>query len=111
MRNYIFTRKDGNEMDKKQETIELLKEGKIKHLGMSFHDEAPLLDKILTEHPETDFVKIQINYLDWESPAFRARECYEIAEKHGKEIIVMEPVKGGLLANLPSEAAAILKKY
>ena len=89
---------------------ELKTEGKAIKTGFSFHDSPKLLEKILSAHPEIDCVQLQINYLDWESPAFRARECYEIAEKHGKEIIVMEPVKGGTLANLPKAAEEILRK-
>ncbi len=89
------------------EFLEKLKaEGKIKKSGFSFHDSPELLDKILSEHPEIDYVQLQINYLDWESPAFRAKECYKVAEKHGKEIIVMEPVKGGTLADLPEETVS-----
>lgn len=85
-------------------------EGKIKKLGFSFHDSAELLDKILTEHPETEFVQLQINYLDWENETVQSRKCYEIALKHGKEIIVMEPVKGGTLANVPPRAEKLLKE-
>lgn len=85
----------------------LKKEGKIKHLGMSFHDEAPLLDKILTEHPEVEFVQLQINYVDYDDVAIQGRACLEICKKHGKSVIVMEPVKGGCLANLPSDAKAV----
>lgn len=87
------------------------KEGKIKRVGFSFHDSADLLDKILTAHPEMEFVQLQINYLDWENPGVQSRKCYEVARKHGKPVIVMEPVKGGLLANLPEEADKILKEY
>ena len=89
---------------------ELRSEGKILKTGFSFHDSPELLDKILSKHPEIDYVQLQINYLDWESPALRARECYEVALKHGKEIIVMEPVKGGTLANLPPEAEKIVSE-
>lgn len=83
-------------------------EGKAKKIGFSFHDSPELLDKILSKHPETDIVQLQINYLDWESPTLRAKECYEVAEKYGKEIVVMEPVKGGTLAKLPPNAAKII---
>ena len=81
----------------------------MKHIGFSFHDSPERLDEILTKHPEMEFVQLQINYLDWNSPAIRARECYETARRHGKPIIVMEPVKGGTLAKLPDEAEAMLK--
>lgn len=72
-----------------------------KHIGFSLHDKPELLDQILTEHPEMDFVQLQINCLDWDDPTVQARRCYEIARKHGKPILVMEPLKGGGLANLP----------
>ncbi len=85
-------------------------EGKIKKLGFSFHDNAKVLDKILTEHPETEFVQLQINYLDWENPYVQSRLCYEVARKHGKEIIVMEPVKGGVLANVPDAVKSLFNK-
>ncbi len=86
------------------------KEGIIRHAGFSFHDTPELLDKVLSEHPEMEFVQLQLNYLDWESEWIRARECHEIAVKHNKPIIIMEPVKGGTLANLPDEADALFKK-
>ncbi len=84
-------------------------EGKIKKLGFSFHDKADVLDQILTEHPEMEFVQLQINYLDWENPDVQSRKCYEVARKHGKEVIVMEPVKGGALATVPTNAEKMLK--
>ncbi len=86
-------------------------EGKIKKLGFSFHDKADVLDKILTEHPETEFVQLQINYLDWEDDNVQSRKCYEVARKHGKEIIIMEPVKGGTLAKVPARAEQLLKAH
>lgn len=85
--------------------------GLVKHAGFSFHDSPELLDKILTDHPEMEFVQLQINYLDWESEWIQSRGCYEVAVKHGKPVVVMEPVKGGTLANLPDEAAELFKKY
>ena len=84
-------------------------EGLVRHIGFSFHDSAELLDRILTEHPEMEFVQLQINYLDWESEWVQSRRCYEVAEKHMKPVIVMEPVKGGTLAKLPPEAEKLLK--
>ncbi len=84
--------------------------GLAKHIGFSFHDTPELLDKVLTEHPEFEFVQLQINYLDYESPAVQSRKCYEVAEKHNKPVIVMEPVKGGTLINIGPEAEAIYKK-
>ncbi len=77
--------------------------GLIRHLGFSFHDSPELLDKVLTEHPDMDFIQLQINYADWEDPGIQSRGCYEMARKHGKSIVVMEPVKGGSLANLPED--------
>ncbi len=85
------------------------KEGLIKRVGFSFHDKADVLDKILTEHPEMEFVQLQINYLDWEDANVQSRKCWEVARKHGKDIIVMEPVKGGTLANVPPKAAKLFK--
>lgn len=86
-------------------------EGKIKHIGFSFHDSPELLERILKEHPETEYVQLQINYLDWESPAIEAKKCYDICTKYGKPVIVMEPVRGGKLANVPSEAKELFKNY
>jgi len=83
--------------------------GLVRHVGFSFHDCAAVLDRILTEHPEMEFVQLQVNYLDWENPGIQSRECCEVARKHGKPIIVMEPVKGGTLANIPEDAAKILR--
>ena len=83
--------------------------GLVREAGFSFHGKPELLEKVLTEYPEVDFVQLQINYIDWDNPAVRAGECYEIARKHGKKILIMEPVKGGMLANLPEEGERILK--
>lgn len=85
------------------------KAGLVKNFGFSFHGKSPLLDKLLTEHPEVDFVQLQLNYIDWESEGVEGRLCYEVARKHGKGVLVMEPVKGGALAVLPEEARALLK--
>ncbi len=82
--------------------------GKIKHAGFSFHDSAAVLDEVLTNHPEVEFVQLQINYYDWESENVQSRKCYEVAVEHGVPVIVMEPVKGGTLANLAPQAAAVL---
>ncbi len=86
-------------------------QGLVKHIGFSFHDTPQLLDQILTKHPEVEFVQLQINYLDWESEWVQSRACYETATRHGKPVIVMEPVKGGTLAQLPPDAAKLLKDY
>ena len=86
------------------------KEGKIKHAGFSFHSTPEELDEILTKHPEMEFVQLQINYADWENPAIKSKECYEVARKHGKPVIIMEPVKGGMLANPPEKVKEVFKK-
>ena len=86
-------------------------EGKVKHVGFSFHDTAEMLDDILTKHPEMEFVQLQLNYLDWNSPSVQAKQCYDVCVKHGKPVVVMEPVKGGVLANLPKEAEDNFKNY
>ena len=79
-------------------------EGKTRHIGFSYHDGAELLDRILTAHPEVEYVQLQINYLDWDDPKVQSRACYEVCVKHHKPVIVMEPVKGGRLARLPEAA-------
>ena len=88
----------------------LKKEGKIRRFGISFHDKAEVLDRILTEHPEVEIVQIQFNYLDYEDASVESRKVYEVCEKHGKPVIVMEPVKGGSLVNLPEAADEILRE-
>ena len=84
-------------------------EGKAKRIGFSYHGDAALLDKILTGHPEVDVVLLQLNYLDWESEGIQSRKCYETCLRHGKSVMVMEPVKGGTLAKLPDDAEAKLR--
>ena len=84
-------------------------EGKVRHVGISFHDTADYLDMILTEHPEIEVVQIQFNYADMENPNVQSRACWEVCRKHNKPIIVMEPVKGGRLVNLPVVARQILE--
>ncbi len=88
--------------------FELKKEGKIRHVGLSFHDKASVLEQILTEYPEIEVVQIQFNYLDYEDQSVEGRKCYEVCRKYNKPIIVMEPVKGGSLVNLPDEAKQVL---
>ena len=88
---------------------QLKQEGKIRHFGISFHDKADVLDMILTEHPEVEVVQIQFNYVDYEDASVESRKVYEVCEKHGKPVIVMEPVKGGSLVKLPAEADKILR--
>lgn len=90
------------------EIIEKLKEeGKIKHIAMSFHDTAEVLDKILTEQPFIEAVQLQINYLDYDDPGVQSKACYDVAVKHGKKVIVMEPVRGGQLVNLPDKGQKV----
>ena len=89
-------------MDKKEK-------GLVRRMGFSFHDSAEFLDKVLTEHPEMEFVQLQLNYLDWDSEDVQSRQCYEVARRHGKDVLVMEPVKGGTLATLPPQAEALLR--
>lgn len=84
-------------------------EGKVRHIGFSFHDTPELLDEILTKHPEMEFVQLQINYADWENERVRSRACYEVARKHGKPVAIMEPVKGGNLATLGDAVSAPFK--
>ncbi|MBO5852532.1 MAG: aldo/keto reductase [Clostridia bacterium] len=86
----------------------LKEEGKVKHIAMSFHDTADVLDMILTEQPCIEAVQLQINYLDFDDPGVQSKACYDVAVKHGKKVIVMEPVKGGVLVNLPDKAAKVL---
>lgn len=87
--------------------FELKKEGKIKHVGISFHDTAEVLEEILTEYSEIEVVQIQFNYLDYNDSAIQSRKCYEVCEKFNKPVIIMEPVKGGTLANLPEAAQKV----
>ena len=84
-------------------------QGLIKHVGFSFHSTPEELEEILNAHPEMEFVQLQINYADWENPAIQSRACYEVARKHGKPVVIMEPVKGGMLATPPKSVEDILK--
>ena len=89
--------------------LEKKRQGLVHHVGFSFHDTPELLDEVLTAHPEMEFVQLQLNYLDWDSPWIHSRRNYEVCVKHGKPVIVMEPVKGGTLARLPAEAEALFR--
>ena len=91
--------------------LEKKTQGLVKHVGFSYHDSAELLDELLTKYPEMEFVQLQINYLDWESEWIQSRACYEVATKHGKPVVVMEPVKGGTLARIPEEAEKLFRDY
>lgn len=84
-------------------------EGTARRIGFSYHDSAALLDTILTAHPEVDVVQLQINYLDWDTAGIEAGKCYDVCVRHGKSVIVMEPVKGGTLATIPTEAEELLR--
>lgn len=103
------------EIAKNLESFEFIQkkkeEGKIRNIGFSYHDTADLLDEILTAHPEVDFVQLQINYMDWNNESIQSGKCYEVAKKHKKPVIVMEPIKGGTLANVPAKAEEVLKGY
>ena len=101
------------ELAKKYDMLNFLREkkasGEIRRLGFSCHDTAEFLDKVLTECPYFEFVQLQINYLDWEDEEIQSRKCYEVCVKHGKPVIVMEPVKGGTLANVPDPVKKLLQ--
>ena len=90
-----------------EHAFEFKKEGRVKHVGISFHDKASVLEQILTEYPEIEVVQIQFNYLDYDDAGIESRKCYEVCEKYKKPVIVMEPVKGGSLVNIPEEAKAV----
>ena len=90
--------------------FELKKEGKIRHVGLSFHDKARVLDQILTEYPQIEVVQIQLNYLDMDDASVESRKVYEVCKKHDKPVLIMEPVKGGSLAQVPPEAARIFRR-
>ena len=90
---------------------ELKEKGLIRHYGFSFHGGAELLDRLLTEHPDTEFVQLQLNYADWESANVQSRLNYEVARRHNKPIVVMEPVKGGSLAKPPRDVAELLRRH
>ncbi len=111
---YLMHAQDGEIFEKYKRcrayetAMELKEEGKIRHFGISFHDRAEVLDRILTEYPQIEAVQIQFNYLDYEDPSVESRKVYETAAKHGKPVIVMEPVKGGSLVNLPEDAQRVL---
>lgn len=85
--------------------------GLVKHIGFSFHDNAEFLDKVLSEHPEFEFVQLQLNYLDWDSVGVQSRACYEVAVKHNMPVFVMEPVKGGTLAAVPEAVEKMFRDY
>lgn len=110
---YLMHAQDGTSFERYKscqayETVmELKAEGKIRHMGISFHDGAKVLEKILQEYPQIEVVQLQFNYIDYDDLSIQSRECYDVCVKYGKPVLVMEPVKGGNLANLPDEAKAI----
>lgn len=110
---YLMHAQDASEFEKYKQcrayetALELKQEGKIRHFGISFHDKAAVLDQILTEYPQIEVVQIQLNYVDYEDTAVQSRKCLEVCQKHGKPVIVMEPVKGGNLVKLPKEAQKV----
>lgn len=110
---YLMHAQDKNSFQKYKEirayeiSLELLAEGKIKHFGISFHDQAHVLDQILTEYPQIEVVQIQLNYVDFADASVQSGKCLEVCRKHGKPAIVMEPVKGGSLVNLPEDAKQV----
>ncbi len=112
---YLMHAQDKNSFRKYKElrayeiSLELLAEGKIRHFGISFHDQASVLEQILTEYPQIEVVQIQLNYADFDDPSVQSRACLEVCRKHGKPAIVMEPVKGGSLVNLPEDARKIFR--
>ncbi len=111
---YLMHAQTSHEFDKFKKcrayetALELKAEGKIKHMGISFHDKAEVLDQILTEYPQVEVVQIQFNYLDFEDQSVESKKVYEVCRRHGKPVLVMEPVKGGSLVNLPDDAQKIL---
>ena len=90
--------------------VEQREAGLIKHLGVSIHDKGDFVDRILDEHPEIEFVQLQINYADWDDPVIQSRACYEACVRHNKPVVIMEPVKGGTLATLPESVESILRE-
>ena len=90
--------------------LEKKREGLVKHVGFSFHSTPEELEELLSRHPEMEFVQLQINYADWDNPAVQSRACYEVARKHGKPVVIMEPVKGGMLANPPEAVQEVFRQ-
>ena len=113
--NYLLHGVDGESLEKYEKfdafhwLLEQKEKGLIRHAGFSFHDSAGVLDEILKKYPEMEFVQLQLNYLDWNSPWIQSREVHDVAVKHGKPIIVMEPVKGGTLAKVPEEGMKLFR--
>ncbi|MBR4949928.1 MAG: aldo/keto reductase [Clostridia bacterium] len=114
---YLFhcLTRDSYKKHKECNTFEIIKnlkeQGKIKHIALSFHDTADILDMILTEQPYIEAVQLQINYLDYDDPGIQSKACYDVAVKHGKKVIVMEPVKGGALVNLSEKSKKVFDEF
>ena len=110
---YLMHAQDKNSFEKYKQirayeiSLELLAEGKIRHFGISFHDQADVLERILTEYPQIEVVQIQLNYVDFDDPSVQAGKCLEVCRRHSKPAIVMEPVKGGSLVKLPEQAQKV----
>ena len=115
--NYLLHGIDGQSLEKYEKfhafdwILEQKEKGLVRRAGFSFHDSAGVLDDILARHPEMEFVQLQLNYLDWNSPWIQSREIHDVALKHGKPIIVMEPVKGGTLARVPEKAERMFREH
>ncbi len=103
-----FSYKGWHDLDSFDFIKKLKDDGLVRHIGFSFHDNAELLDKVLSEHPEMEFVQLQINAMDWNNEAIQSKENYEVCKKHGKKVIVMEPFKGGTFINMPEDARKVL---
>ena len=93
-----------------EQLLELKAEGKIRHIGMSFHDDPEFLEQVLQEQPAIEIVQLQFNYADYDNPDVQSWRCYEVCEKYGKPVLVMEPVKGGRLTELPQEARDVFDR-
>ena len=106
-----WTKKAFTEIDSFGYMKKMKDEGKIKYLGISYHDDAEFLEEVLTNHPEIEFVQLQINYLDWENESIQAKECYEVTRAHNLPVIVMEPLKGGSVVNIPKKGMDEIDKF
>lgn len=113
---YLLHNVNANSIDKVEKfdsfgfVRKLKEEGRVRHIGFSFHDGAEMLDRLLAEHSEMEFVQLQVNYLDWDNEGIQSRKCLETARRHGKPVVVMEPVKGGSLVEIPDEAKAMFRE-
>ena len=106
----VYTRKAAEKVNAFQFILDKKAEGKIKHIGISFHDKAKLLKEYLDKYPEIEFVQLQINYVDWDNNLVEAKKCYNLVKEYNKDFIIMEPLKGGVLANIPQSVDSLFKK-